>query len=171
MLTIACIILLLPNFVFGWTNTYLLVVTLSTNYVCFGVLLIIMLDKAPRMIQNRFLVFVGQHSYAIYLWHVFINIYALRFILSTEWDAPNGTISSVAFWLLYITLYVSLSIGVGVLFTKAVETPFLKLRDRLFPSMDSKRALADNSKEGLKDPNLGAISMTNSVNSENFNTA
>jgi peptidoglycan/LPS O-acetylase OafA/YrhL len=135
------------------------------------VLLIIALDKAPRLIQNRFLVYIGQHSYAIYLWHVFINIYALRFILSTEWDAPNGTISSISFWLLYIALYVSLSIGMGVLFTKAVETPFLKLRDRIFPSMDSKRALVENPKETLKDPSLATISMTNNTNSESFNTA
>jgi len=171
ILTLGCLLFLLPNFFFGWTNTYLLVVTLSSNYICFGVLLVIALDKAPRLIQNRFLVFIGQHSYAIYLWHVFINIYALRFILSTEWGAPNGTISSISFWLLYIASYISLSIGVGVLFTKVVETPFLKLRDRIFPSMDSKRALVENSKETLNDPIQGTISITSGISNETFNTA
>jgi peptidoglycan/LPS O-acetylase OafA/YrhL len=37
-------------------------------------------------------------------------------------------------WILYVCLMVILSLLVGVLFTKVLEEPLLKLRDQLFPS-------------------------------------
>lgn len=64
---------------------------------------------------------VGFYSYSIYLWH---------------WPIARmfeGTLSMsfVSFW-----LYVTICICVGILMAKLIETPFLRLRDRLFPSVN-----------------------------------
>ena len=61
--------------------------------------------------------FIGRYSYSIYLWHV----------VAIEW-----LMSVPAKWFRF-PAYVCTAIILGILMSKAVEFPFLKLRDKLFP--------------------------------------
>lgn len=134
LLVVLVVLLLIPDFWVGWTNPFILIFTLTTNSFCFAILLVLALDSNWKLFKLRPLVYIGRYSYSIYLWHVFINIYALKFILSTDWDGPNGTITSVPRWFAYMGVYFVLSIFTGALFTQLIEDPFLKSRDKYFPS-------------------------------------
>lgn len=72
----------------------------------------------------RLLAGIGRHSYGIYLWHVPI-CYFLGAELARRAPLPPGAGPA---------LYFALSLGGGALLSEAVESPFLALRDRLFPS-------------------------------------
>jgi peptidoglycan/LPS O-acetylase OafA/YrhL len=78
----------------------------------------------PRPALYRFVAFIGLYSYGIYLWHVSvldpIKTVARRLPthLAPVWDALAPFV---------------LGILIGIVFTKLVEFPALKLRDTLFP--------------------------------------
>jgi len=79
------------------------------------------------------LALVGYYSYAIYLWHP---------------PAASGGIKLVErvfgvnlHYLVAFAIYLAASIGLGVIMTKAVELPILKLRDYLWPPRGSVRSL------------------------------
>ena len=61
---------------------------------------------------------IGYYSYSIYLWHFMVGIIF-------EVIFPH---SVIAFW-----FYVLLAIAVGIVMAKAIEFPFLRLRDRVVP--------------------------------------
>jgi peptidoglycan/LPS O-acetylase OafA/YrhL len=74
----------------------------------------------------RFLVFSGFYSYNIYLWHMPVIRWAeLYFPFVLEIKAHFG---------LSLLFYTSSSILVGVVVTKLIEAPLLKIRDKRFPS-------------------------------------
>jgi peptidoglycan/LPS O-acetylase OafA/YrhL len=68
---------------------------------------------------------IGFYSYSIYLWHYPISTIAMPNLL------PTGAV-----WL-RLSVYVALCLIVGVGAAFLVEVPFLRLRDRLFPSRSS----------------------------------
>lgn len=67
---------------------------------------------------------VGAHSYSIYLWHMPILLWSAPFIAS---DADSWTCT------LFLAANILVILAVGVLLSLAVETPFLRLRDRCCP--------------------------------------
>ena len=81
-------------------------------------------SKVPRPLLYRAIAWIGVYSYGIYLWHV--SVLAPTAALGRrmpDWLEPlwTGLASLVA------------GIALGSLFTKVVEFPMLRLRDRWFP--------------------------------------
>jgi peptidoglycan/LPS O-acetylase OafA/YrhL len=103
-------------------------------YLGFGGILLLAVhvrDVLPAAISNRLrpfgdaLAFIGVYSYSIYLWH-----YAVR-----EWPdlLAYGFFHAALGPLLYLLVYLVLTLMIGIAISRAVEYPILKLRDRLFP--------------------------------------
>lgn len=124
VIMICSIIMILPDFIFrrdqnNWISIYLL----STNPIAYGSLLILALKSKSRIFGNKALAFIGTNSYAMYLWFPFLNIYLQKSIL------PH---TSERCFILYFIFYITGTILVGMLVTKIIEQPLLKLRDRLY---------------------------------------
>ena len=107
------------------SNPILYTVGFTLNYLGFGLLMLVFLETAlpeKGTVARVVDVFArtGQHSYSIYLWHVpLIYLIAGRMLrLATVW-------------------YFIGSLVVGVLMSKLIEIPTLRLRDRLSEAMFS----------------------------------
>lgn len=70
---------------------------------------------------------IGFYSYTIYLWHLPVRDYAKK-ILDMAW---RGSIP----YPLEVVIYITGSIVVGIVASKMIEWPFLRLRNWLFPSL------------------------------------
>lgn len=121
------ILIITPNFLFPkaenhyWLSVYMLAV----NPPAFGCLLLACMQSKLTFFNNKALSFIGKNSYSIYLWHQVVNGYL------HDW-LPIET--SMKVFLLYIPVYMLVSVLVGVIATRLIEEPFLKLRNRLYPS-------------------------------------
>ena len=93
---------------------------LSALYIGFSFLLARSVMRVPtNRVMQAFLgplAKVGFYSYSIYLWHTFVG----RAV-----EINSRTFG--AFW-----LYVGLCIGVGIVLSKAIEQPYLALREKWF---------------------------------------
>lgn len=67
---------------------------------------------------------MGRGSYNIYIWHMFVALPVLTFV-NRQFPLP---------YYASIILYMTLSVLVGLVLTKYVEEPILKLRNKLTPS-------------------------------------
>lgn len=89
-------------------------------------MLIYRVKFSPKVMGGcRALAFMGVYSYAIYIWHVPV-IRIVEMVLGRA-DFTFSRVYVVA------SAYV-LSIVAGVIVTKIIERPFLKIRDKVFPS-------------------------------------
>ena len=68
---------------------------------------------------------IGIYSYGIYLWHISVE----RPVDWTVAHVPRAFVAVTSTLLPYV-----LAIPLGIVATKAVEIPFLRIRERLFPS-------------------------------------
>ncbi|HEY8929513.1 MAG TPA: acyltransferase [Mucilaginibacter sp.] len=123
----SCIVLLIPNFIFSRTgNDWIAVIMLAINPVSFGTLLMLAIDQPVPIFSNcKWLAVIGVNSYAIYLWHPFVNG-KLVALLQPELSCQK--------FVAYLLAYIALSILIGILATKAIEKPLLHFRDRHFKS-------------------------------------
>lgn len=95
-------------------------------YLGSGLILLVLVFYEPRPLAPiRWLGFMGANSYAIYLWHVPMNIWMEKVDQSLH-IAPRSVGSTALFMLS--------SIAVGIGMSLLVDLPSLRLRDRLFPS-------------------------------------
>jgi peptidoglycan/LPS O-acetylase OafA/YrhL len=69
------------------------------------------------------LAWIGFYSYSIYLWHYVMSTLGMKYLSPAD-ASP----------LVQLPIYIGGSLLAGVLASKIVEMPILRLRDRLFPS-------------------------------------
>lgn len=120
------IILLLPMFFFmSVTDSKAFIFGLTTNYIAAGLLLIGLLKiDIGKSLLVKVLSYIGMFSYSIYLWHLPVQ----------EWIAiPLNNLTKTG-WFFYAGVYLTGAVLIGILLSKLIEYPILRLRDRYFPS-------------------------------------
>jgi peptidoglycan/LPS O-acetylase OafA/YrhL len=124
------VLLLLPNFLWPLLNTpyhYTVGFTLTAGAYAVIMLLSVIhgfpVGPLGRRLFEGF-AYVGARSYSIYLWHL-----AILMLLQTalpRWGSTSWSLTSLS--------YIVGSLLFGLIMARAIETPVLRVRDRLFPS-------------------------------------
>ena len=118
------------NFIFPREdNKWISIVMLGVNPLAFGLVMIALLKVKYSLFNSETLYSkIGVCSYSIYLWHPLVNTFLYKTLqqLSKKYFILN--------YYIYFVLYLIIAVLVGVIFTKIIEGPFLKFRDRYYPS-------------------------------------
>ena len=137
-LALLAVVLICPTLVLAPENCFTLTVGLSMLYVGFGIILVLCLhvyDVFPGGIAiflgrvGSVFAFVGMYSYSIYLWHDCVLPWGpglVRRVFHVQVKGP--------FLFLF---YFLVSVILGILMSRSIEYPALRLRDRLFPALQS----------------------------------
>lgn len=120
-------LLLLPAFVLELdANIWIGVFGLPMFYLGSGLLLVSVLKS--DFSNSRFVkpfAYIGTFSYSIYLWNIPVQKFLTKAIIDR--DANYN-------WFLYFAVYISATLIVGIGMSKIIEYPFLRIRNRYFPS-------------------------------------
>lgn len=136
-LTLISVVFLSTTFIFHIKTFFMNTIGLTMVYSGFAILLSLMvvnpkthLSISKMISQNIFNAIskIGIFSYSIYIWHLLVKHYSLYLFQTYLPDLPN---------ILYFLIYFILAIVFGILSSKIIEIPFLKLRNRL-TSIDNK---------------------------------
>jgi peptidoglycan/LPS O-acetylase OafA/YrhL len=120
-LWIFALALLLPIVLFHIYSPVMVTLGLSATLVGFSALLLWFVNHScPNWLPLRWLAWIGQCSYSIYLWNIVVKS-------KLGYHEANWGIAS-------LPLYIAASLGVGWLMVYLVETPFLALREKHFPA-------------------------------------
>lgn len=126
------IILKVDNF---WMNT----LGISALYLGFGGLTLyflyfVQLNQMPNLLKTPFLMvaWIGYYSYTIYLWHLVVHYYGGKIL----------NLISIHNVQIHFLIYFVMSVFWGAFISRYFESPFLKIRNRYYPS----RALKPSSK-------------------------
>jgi peptidoglycan/LPS O-acetylase OafA/YrhL len=121
------LLLLIPMTIWDLRTPQITTLGLSMNAIGYG---LIVLWAANRdfggSLVVRGLAWIGRFSYSIYLWHRVATAY-----LGYRQAGKH---------LFTLPLYIVAGIGLGWLAAYLIETPFLELRDRLYPSQKAEAA-------------------------------
>jgi peptidoglycan/LPS O-acetylase OafA/YrhL len=104
---------------------YMKTIGFTVLYLCFGLMLIYSYMNEKYFSRLKILPFIGVYSYSIYLFHMVFKFWGLNTINLLV--KPNSFVNFL--------IYMAGSILMGVVFTKLIEKPFLKIRDKYFPSV------------------------------------
>ena len=120
------ILLLLPPFFFrSVINPWFFVFGMTTNYIAGGLLLVgCLTTEFKNKGVARIIAGIGTYSYSIYLWHLPVQYWVVKPLL-TKLGMNN--------WFFYAGFYLLGAIVVGVILSKTIEYPILKIRDKYFP--------------------------------------
>ena len=105
-------------------NPFINVVINLSKPIFLGIILLYSLEM-PSFENNYFvnvLANIGLYSYPIYLYHGYVNQLTKRIINS-----------DFTYWI-YIVVYVIGAFVLGIFLSKIIEYPFIKMRDKYFPS-------------------------------------
>ncbi len=122
-----------PVIVYATTDPTMYTVGFTLVYIGFGTMLLLSLYSEDRKrpepgIALRAIGRMGTYSYTLYLWHVpMAQVFAS---LASRFPSVNQYILHA--------IYFAASVVVGVVSSRLVEIPVLKLRERLFPPSGSK---------------------------------
>ncbi len=127
-LTVMGIVLLMPAFIFPQSSRWLNIIGYNLFSMGSAALLLAFLafDLRGSMIM-RFVGRLGSYSYSIYLWHLPVEIITRTIMQPRGWLEGSG-------WYLYALIYLIGSLVWGIALYIVVELPFMRLRDRWFPS-------------------------------------
>jgi peptidoglycan/LPS O-acetylase OafA/YrhL len=152
--------LLAPAVLLPQRNKLMITAGVTSLYLGFGIILILSLhvrEIVPRIIAQPCAILgnvcasIGMYSYSIYLWHGPVRSWGFTFIqkiLHFRLALLPGFV-----------IYLSASLLVGILFSRLVEYPILKVRDRILPAIQSESAPVSPSQ---KDSPLASCSPTHS---------
>lgn len=110
-----------------YDSPYMSTVGYTVNYISFAALMLLVYGYQGWLNQTclyRAVAWIGRYSYGIYLWHLSVR----EPLAHLAKRLPD----SIAWLVLLAAQYVA-AIVLGILVTKLVEFPVLRLRDRLFP--------------------------------------
>ncbi|HEX3849559.1 MAG TPA: acyltransferase, partial [Polyangiaceae bacterium] len=132
-LAVAAIALMAPVAIAGETTPWMRTLGLTALYLGAGALLAATVEGQlkPRGLLARILAKIGFDSYSIYLWHLPILGWSARLAARLPGAPP------IAIVVAQVLLCVLLGVGLA----RAIERPFLKLRDRWFPTDKSAAAV------------------------------
>ena len=131
-------------------NLFFPVVGFTMLYVGYGCLMLVAIFSKPnesklgRAMSSRIgrgVAYIGYYSYTIYLWHM---IFAVSPMVRVAKHVPKA-VPEVISWLALTAVYLAISVFVGVIGSKIVDTPMLAIRDRLYPAR-SKALKSDDAK-------------------------
>jgi peptidoglycan/LPS O-acetylase OafA/YrhL len=123
-----------PIFMLDETTYFMNIFGLPLLYMGFGGLLLITvgavnIDRFYSAFLSKkgyaFISFIGVYSYSIYLWHLGIPQLIIQVIQKLLGRVVEGSF--------YVLVYFAASLVIGIVASKLIEMPFLKLRDRFFP--------------------------------------
>jgi peptidoglycan/LPS O-acetylase OafA/YrhL len=124
------VLALLPAIVLPPSDRFMYTLGFTLLYISFGTMLLLSIYKEtdrPRPkpgFATRALAGMGVFSYTLYLWHV---------PMAQAFSSLAPRFAHVNEYVLH-AIYFTTSIAVGILASKLVELPILKLRERLFPA-------------------------------------
>lgn len=110
----------------------------TVQSIGFVALIVLMLEHAAAIRRARWfraIAWVGVYSYGIYLWHSIALAPGDAFIAK----ATAAGMPRLLVWGAALALQSGIAIGVGYVTTRAVEFPFLRLRNALYPASREKR--------------------------------
>jgi peptidoglycan/LPS O-acetylase OafA/YrhL len=122
----AAALLLTPLLLVGQWEPWMYTWGFTFVYLGYGCLLVASLHVSsaecprPALTALRVVAYVGTFSYSIYLWHAFCSGILSR--LPARFSAVR------------VVIFFASSILVGVVASKLIEFPVIRIRDRLFPS-------------------------------------
>jgi peptidoglycan/LPS O-acetylase OafA/YrhL len=120
---ILCLLFISTNFIYGrWDTPWQAIISLSLNPICFGYIMVCLMDyNNPTFLKIiKPLSYIGAYSYSIYLFHIHFLVLSLR-------------LYHYGLTVFYIS-YVAFAFIGGIIVSKAIEYPFLKIRERYFPN-------------------------------------
>lgn len=124
-LSVLAFLLILPGFIFHGGSFFMNTIGLTTANLGFGIICALALVVHPFKYAGNFkvfyyiyklLCFIGIHSYSIYLWHLMVKDY-LNLLSLDKYT--------------FLSLYLILSLLIGIVLSFLIERPFLILKERL----------------------------------------
>jgi peptidoglycan/LPS O-acetylase OafA/YrhL len=109
---------------FDGGNRYTVTIAVTQYYLGSAALMVgVLMCEIPRNRATTTLAALGMDSYPIYLWHLAVRLWALPHLekLGLSWQSRTA-------------IYFVAAFVVGIVMSKLVEVPLLRLRDRWYPS-------------------------------------
>ena len=143
-LTLFVVLALSTPFIFDCRTVMMNTIGLTVLYLGFGVLLMLcLINPNTNATLDKFLTKrvvdlitrIGFYSYSIYVWHMFVQRFAMRII--------HKLLPFELHFRIEFVIYFVLSVIVGSYLSKWIEMPTLAIRDKYFP----RRSLSEQEKQ------------------------